>query len=119
MKNDPTPKEIYSAIGQLEAKVHAIGDRLKRIESNAEFVRSAISEDGKAIAEISERCRIRGKQISQLMSRVGGCEEITGVFKLKDQHELRSTNTARWIVTTILSLVATIITILLWILSRK
>lgn len=119
MREDPTPRQIYSAIGKLDGKISSLEERIKRVESNFEFMRSALNEDGKQIAEISERCRLRGKQISQLVQRVGGCEEITGVFKLQDKHKIQQKNSFHWIVTTIISILAILVTILIYTMSRR
>ena len=114
----PTNEIIFQAIGKIDGKIGGIDDRLKRLEGNTEFIRSALTQDGKQIAEIGERCRLRGHQISQLMTRVGGVEEATGRFRFKDANEKEKKVTIHWGITTLLSLMTVLLTLSIWLLSK-
>ena len=110
--------EIYQLLGKIEANLCGLDIRLKNLEHNTEFIRAAHEANGKAVASIEERCRLRGKQISEIVRKVGGVEEITGVIKIKQVSDETQRKTIRWLVGVLISLLAIAATLITWRLAR-
>jgi len=109
---------LYQLLGKIEANLCGLDLRLKNLEANTEFIRAAHESNGRAVASIEERCRLRGKQISEIVRKVGGVEEITGVIKIHQLSEESQRRLVRWLVGVGIALLSILVSFLAWRFAR-
>lgn len=78
-----TDDKIYQELGEIRGDLRAINKHLMSVDSNLEIVRASHEANGRAIAELNERCRFHKKQLSDLYSKVGQVRETTEVMKIQ------------------------------------